>query len=52
MSKSLIEELPRIAKEGRKEAENILEKMNTGSRISLQTNEIVLPCKDSSGLWN
>lgn len=51
MSKSLIEELPRIAKEGRKEAENILEKMNTGSRISLQTNEIVLPCKDSSGLW-
>lgn len=51
MRKSLIEELPRIAKEGRKEAENILEKMNTGSRISLQTNEIVLPCKDSSGLW-
>ncbi len=51
MSKSLIEELPRIAKEGCKEAENILEKMNAGSRISLQTNEIVLPCKDSSGLW-
>ncbi len=51
MSKSLIEELPRIAKEGRKEAENILEKMNAGSRISLQTNEMVLPCKDSSGLW-
>lgn len=51
MSKSLIEELPRIAKEGRKEAENILEKMNAGSRISLQTNEIVLPCKDSNGLW-
>ena len=51
MKRSLIEELPRIAKEGRKEAENILEKMNTGSRISLQTNEIVLPCKDSSGLW-
>ena len=51
MRKSLIEELPRIAKEGRKEAENILEKMNAGSRISLQTNEIVLPCKDSSGLW-
>lgn len=51
MRKSLIEELPRIAKEGRKEVENILEKMNAGSRISLQTNEIVLPCKDSSGLW-
>lgn len=51
MKRSLIEELPRIAKEGRKEAENILEKMNAGSRISLQTNEIVLPCKDSSGLW-
>ena len=51
MSKSLIEELPRIAKEGRKEAENILEKMNAGSGISLQTNEIVLPCKDSNGLW-
>lgn len=51
MKRSLIEELPRIAKEGRKEAENILEKMNAGSKISLQTNEIVLPCKDSSGLW-
>lgn len=51
MKRSLIEELPRIAKEGCKEAENILEKMNAGSRISLQTNEIVLPCKDSSGLW-
>lgn len=51
MSKSLIEELPRIAREGRREAERALERMVAGNRVSLQTNEMVLPCKDESGLW-
>lgn len=51
MSKSLIEELPRIAREGRREAERALERMVAGNRVSLQTNEMVLPGKDESGLW-
>ena len=48
---SLLEELPRIAAEGRKEAQQLLERINSGTRIGLQTNELVLPSKDVSGLW-
>lgn len=51
MTKSLIEELPRIAAEGRREAQAILERLNSGTHIGLQTTELVLPCKDTSGLW-
>ena len=48
---SLIEELPRIVKEGRAEVERILERINSGNALSLQTNEFVLPSKDVSGLY-
>lgn len=48
MPKSLIEELPRIVSEGRREAEQILERLNSSSRVGLQTNEYVLPAKDST----
>lgn len=48
MPKSLIEELPRIVSEGRREAEQILERLNSSSRVGLQTNEYVLPAKDSA----
>lgn len=51
MSKSLIEELPRIASEGRQEAQRIIDRLSNGTRIGLQTNELVLPCKDVSGLY-
>ncbi|NCC18703.1 MAG: site-specific DNA-methyltransferase [Bacteroidia bacterium] len=51
MAKSLIFELPKIVEEGRKEAEKILERLSTANKIGLQTNELVLPAKDSSGLW-
>lgn len=51
MSKSLIEELPRIAKEGRKTAEKILENIASNTKVSLQTNEIVLPAKDTNGIF-
>lgn len=51
MAKSLIEELPRIASEGRREAQNIIERLSSGTRIGLQTNELVLPRKDVSGLF-
>ena len=51
MAKSLIFELPRIVEEGRKEAQQILERIGRGAQIGLQTNELVLPSKDISGLW-
>ena len=51
MAKSLIEELPRIASEGRQEAQRIIERLSSGTHIGLQTNELVLPCKDVSGVF-
>lgn len=51
MPKSLLEELPKIAAEGRREAQHILERINSGTRIGLQTNELVLPSKDVFGLY-
>ena len=51
MAKSLLEQLPEIAKEGRAEAHRILERLGSGTRIGLQTNELVLPCKDVSGIF-
>ena len=39
MAKSLIEELPRIVSEGRREAAQILERLSSGTQIGLQTNE-------------
>ena len=51
MAKSLIEELPRIVSEGRREAAQILERLSSGTHIGLQTNELVLPSKDVSGLF-
>lgn len=51
MAKSLIEELPRIASEGRQEAQRIIERLSSGTRIGLQTNELVLPRKDVYGFF-
>ena len=51
MAKSLIKELPRIVSEGRREAAQILERLSSGTQIGLQTNELVLPSKDVSGLF-
>lgn len=51
MSISLIEELPKIVKEGRAEVAKILERINSGNSLALQTNELVLPSKDVSGLY-
>lgn len=52
MAKSLLEQLPEIAREGRAEAHRILERLGNGTRIGLQTNELVLPCKDTSGIFH
>ncbi len=52
MAKSLLEQLPEIARDGRAEAHRILERLGNGTRIGLQTNELVLPCKDTSGIFH
>ena len=50
-TKSLIEELSKIVKQGKEEAQRIMERLSSHTRIGLQTNELVLPSKDTSGLW-
>ena len=49
--KSLVEELPKILDEGRKEAGRILDRLGDAVKIGLQTNEVVLPAKDVDGLF-
>src|SRR5690606_41730556 len=48
MPKSLLEELPVIVREGRQQAERILESLESRRRVRLQTREWVLPSKDVS----
>lgn len=48
---SLIDELPKIVAEGKKEVERILERLSSPYKIALQTNEYVLPSKEKSGLF-
>ncbi len=50
MTDSLIEELPKIIAQGKKEAQKILDGLSTRNRITLQTNELVLPTKAKAGL--
>ncbi|HNY36252.1 MAG TPA: site-specific DNA-methyltransferase [Candidatus Pacearchaeota archaeon] len=49
---SLIYQLPKIVDEGKKEVEKILERLSSSNRLSLQTNELVLPSKDNNNLWS
>ena len=48
MPKSLLEQLPDIVANGRKQAERILESLETRQRVRLQTREVVLPARDSA----
>jgi len=48
MKKSLIYELPKIIDEGKKEVEQILERLSSDNKLGLQTNELVLPSKDTA----
>ncbi len=45
---SLIDQLPKVVLEGRREANRILEGLFDNTRLSLQTNELVIPSKDSN----
>jgi len=51
MPNSLIEELPKIVAQGKREAERILDSLSKTNRITLQTNELVLPTKATGGYF-
>jgi len=46
--KSIINMLPRVVSEGRREANKILERLSSDNKINLQNNELVIPSKDSN----
>lgn len=48
MPKSLLEQLPEIVAQGRKQAERILESLESRQRVRLQTREVVLPARDTT----
>ena len=48
MSKSLLEQLPDIVRDGRREAEKILESLEGKHKVGLQTRELVIPNKDTA----
>ena len=48
MPKSLLEQLPDIVATGRKQAEKILEGIESRHRVGLQTREVVLPARDTA----
>lgn len=51
---SIIELLPKVVSEGRVEAQRILDGIGNGSRVALQTNELVIPNREQaqSALFN
>lgn len=48
MSKSLLELLPQIVSEGKREAEKVMDRAESNYRLGLQTRELVVPSKDSN----
>lgn len=51
MKNSLLYELPKIVDEGKKGVEKILERLSSQNKLGLQTNELVLPAKNSAGFF-
>lgn len=51
MAESLIEQLPKIVAEGKKEVEKILERLESKNKLTLQTNEYVLPVPKDRNLF-
>lgn len=48
--KSLISELPEIVRDGNREAAAILDRLSSANRVTLQTNEVVMPAKASNAI--
>lgn len=46
--KSLLDQLPGIVAEGKREAERVMERAESNYRLGLQTRELVIPSKDSN----
>lgn len=46
--KSLLEQLPAIVAEGKREAERVMERAESNYRLNLQTRELVIPSRDSN----
>jgi adenine-specific DNA-methyltransferase len=46
--KSLLEQLPSIVAEGKKEAERVMERAESNYRLGLQTRELVVPSRDTN----
>lgn len=51
MTESLIEQLPKIVADGKKEVERIMERLDSPNKITLQTNEYVLPVRKEANLF-
>jgi adenine-specific DNA-methyltransferase len=49
VAKSLLEQLPEIVRAGKRQAELILESLESTSRVSLQTRELVIPNRSAGG---
>jgi ribosomal protein L9 len=45
MTKSLLEALPKIVADGKRQAAQILEQLESRHRVTLQTRELVIPAK-------
>jgi adenine-specific DNA-methyltransferase len=45
---SLLEQLPKIVAEGKREAERIIERLESTYRLGLQTRELVIPSRDTN----
>ncbi|MFC6355079.1 site-specific DNA-methyltransferase [Luethyella okanaganae] len=52
MGKSLLEQLPEIVKAGKRQAQQILEQLEGNNRVGLQTRELVIPSRDTAGLYS
>ena len=52
MAKSLLEQLPEIVRNGKRQAQQILEQLEGANRVSLQTRELVIPARDTTALWS
>jgi len=48
MTKRLLDQLPTIVSEGKREAERIMERLESSYRLGLQTRELVIPSRDSN----
>ena len=45
---SLLEQLPKIVADGKREAERIMERLESNYRVGLQTRELVIPSRDTT----